>query len=130
VFLCCSFIFAYKNINARFRRLDSLVLWIITYHRGTAPQLRHTSASLPLPSYLFLSSFGAPVSKEDEQKDALLPLSLHSITDYVGRNTTAVTPFYAWAEYEKEASPLVDRWERLYESFAAAGGKDKTRQTA
>ena len=72
----------------------------------------------------FLSSFGAPVSKEDEQKDALLPLSLHSITDYVGRNTTAVTPFYAWAEYEKEASRLVDRWERLYESFVAAGGKD------
>jgi hypothetical protein len=73
---------------------------------------------------IFLSSFGAPVSKEDEQKDALLPLSLHSITDYMGRNTTAVTPFCAWPEYEKEASGLVDRCERLYQSFVAAGGKD------
>jgi len=62
---------------------------------------------------LFLSSFGAPVSKEDEQKDALLPLSLHSITDYMGRNTTAVTPFYAWPEYEKEASRLVDGWREI-----------------
>jgi hypothetical protein len=124
--LCCSFLFAYKN--SRFRRFDSLVLWIITYHRGTAPQLRYTSASLPSPSYLFfLSSFGAPVSKEDEQNDSLLPLSLHSITDYMGHNTTAVSPFYAWAEtaeYEKEASRLVDRCERLYQSFVAAGGKD------
>ena len=75
---------------------------------------------------IFQSATGAPVMQGDEEKDGLLPLRLHSITDRSGRNTTAMTPFYEWAEYEKEASRLVDRCERLYQSFVRAGGKDST----
>jgi len=41
----------------------------------------------------------------------------------MGRNSVAITPFYEWAEYEKDASRLVDRCERLYQSFTKAGGK-------
>jgi len=121
VFLSCSFVFAYEN--ARFRRPGSLVLWImimimimiITYHRRMAPQLRYTFASLFSPSFLY-SSIGAPVAKE------VLSLSLHSVTDRMGRNTTTVTAFYAWPEYEKEALRLVDRCERLYQSFRHGRG--------
>jgi 3-keto steroid reductase len=72
---------------------------------------------------IFLSAKGTPVTQGDEEKDGLLPLRLHSITDRIGRNTTATTPFYEWAEYEKDASRLVDRCERLYQSFVTAGGK-------
>jgi 3-keto steroid reductase len=43
-------------------------------------------------------------------------------TDRMGRNGVALEPFYEWPEYEKEAMRLVDRCERLYQSFITAGG--------
>jgi 3-keto steroid reductase len=74
---------------------------------------------------IFLSPTATPVAQEDKEKeDGLLPLCLHSVTDRVGRNTTALTPFDEWPKYEKEASRLVDRCDRLYQSFVTAGGKD------
>jgi len=64
----------------------------------------------------FLSTAGTPA----------LPLRLHSQTDLIGRNTIAATPSRTWPEYEKEASRLVDRCERLYQTFLTAGGKATT----
>ena len=75
---------------------------------------------------IFLTTAGTPVAQPDKQKDAALPLRLHSQTDLIGRNTIAVTPFHTWPEYEKEASRLVDRCERLYQTFLTAGGKAAT----
>ncbi|KAH9955571.1 hypothetical protein BC827DRAFT_1236492 [Russula dissimulans] len=73
---------------------------------------------------VFLSAAGTFVTqKGTEQKDGLLPLCLHSVTDRRGCNTVASTPFDVWPTYEKEASLLVDRCERLYQSFVRAGGK-------
>jgi len=98
----------------------SLVLWImiITYHRGMAPQLCiRLPRSSRLHTYFLNLQSGLPVEKE------VLPLSLHSITDRMGRNTTTVTPFYAWSEYEKEVLRLVDRGERLYQSFRHGRGE-------
>ena len=72
---------------------------------------------------IFLSAAGTAIAQEDRQKDGAIPLRLHSQTDLMGRNTIAATPFYTWPENEKEASRLVDRCERLYQSFLTAGGK-------
>lgn len=72
---------------------------------------------------VFMSSAGVPVTRGKEQKDDALPLCLHSVTDRRGRNSVALTPFYAWPEYKEEASRLVDRCERLYQSYVTAGGK-------
>jgi len=72
---------------------------------------------------VFFSAAKAPVVQGKEQSDALLPVCLHSVTDRVGRNTVTLTPFYAWPEYQKEASGLVDRCDRLYQSFVTVGGK-------
>jgi hypothetical protein len=72
---------------------------------------------------VFFSAAGIPVPPEGkEQKGDALPLCLHSVTDRRGRNSVALTPFYAWREHEKEASHLVDRCERLYQSYITTGG--------
>ncbi|KAI0274345.1 hypothetical protein BGY98DRAFT_920852 [Russula aff. rugulosa BPL654] len=72
----------------------------------------------------FWSAAGVPIAQgEKEQNGDALPLCLHSVTDRRGRNSVAVTPFYAWPQHEKEASRLVDRCEKLYQSFVTTGGK-------
>ena len=74
----------------------------------------------------FLSSAGVPVTHgEKEQKGDALPLCLHSVTDRRGRNSVALSSFYSWPQHEKEASRLVDRCERLYQSYVTTGGKLK-----
>ena len=72
---------------------------------------------------VLLSAAGVPVTRGKEQKEGALPACLHSVTDRRGRNSVALTPFQAWPEYEEEASRLVDRCERLYQSYVTAGGK-------
>jgi 3-keto steroid reductase len=72
---------------------------------------------------IFLSAAGTPIAQADQRKDGVLPLRMHSQTNLMGRNTIAAVPFYTWPEYEKEASRLVGRCERLYQSFLTAGGK-------
>jgi len=73
---------------------------------------------------VFLSAAGVPVTQGGkEQKGDALPLCLHSVTDRRGRNSVALTSFYAWPQHEKEASRLVDRCERLYQSYVTTGGK-------
>ncbi|KAI0299721.1 hypothetical protein B0F90DRAFT_1630705 [Multifurca ochricompacta] len=54
---------------------------------------------------IFLSAAGAPVSgdnKAEIEKDGLLPVRLHSVTDRMGRSGVALVPFYPWPDYEKE----------------------------
>ncbi|KAH9991659.1 hypothetical protein BJV74DRAFT_836115 [Russula compacta] len=72
---------------------------------------------------ILLSASGARIAQGRERRDGLLPVCLHSVTDRRGCNSVAVTPVHAWPEYEKEASSLVDRCERLYQSFVTVGGK-------
>ena len=73
---------------------------------------------------VFMSASGVPVMQGGkERKDDALPLCLHSVTDRWGRNSVALTPFYAWPQHEKEASRLVDRCERLYQSYVTTEGK-------
>jgi hypothetical protein len=43
----------------------------------------------------------------------------------MGGSGVALEPFYEWPEYEQEAVRLVDRCERLYQSFITAGGKSQ-----
>ncbi|KAI0253127.1 hypothetical protein BJV78DRAFT_1123519 [Lactifluus subvellereus] len=74
---------------------------------------------------VLLSAVGAPVAQDKGQEEGLLPGRLHSITDRMGRNGVALEPFYEWPEHEKEAVRLVDRCERLYQSFITAGGKSQ-----
>jgi len=56
-------------------------------------------------------------------EQGLVPVQLHSVTDRKGRSSVALTPLYALPEYEKEGEILVDRCERLYQSFLTVGGK-------
>jgi len=73
---------------------------------------------------IFLSAAGVPVMQEGkEQKENALPLCLHSVTDCRGRSSVVSTPFHSWPAHEKEASRLVDRCEKLYQSYVTAGGK-------
>jgi 3-keto steroid reductase len=73
---------------------------------------------------VFLSAAGVPVTRgKEEQNDGALPVCLHAVTDRWGRNSVALTPFYAWPEYKEEGLRLVDRCERLYQSYVTAGGK-------
>jgi 3-keto steroid reductase len=72
---------------------------------------------------IFLSAVGAPAAKDKGQEEGVLPVCLHSVTDRMGRGDVALAPFYEWPQYEKEAARLVDRCERLYQSFIVAGGK-------
>jgi len=72
---------------------------------------------------VFWSAAGVPVTRGKEQEEGALPACLHSVTNRRGRNSVALTPFYAWPEYEEEALHIVDRCERLYQSYVTAGGK-------
>ncbi|KAN0113442.1 hypothetical protein V8E52_007723 [Russula decolorans] len=73
---------------------------------------------------VFLSAAGVPVTQGGkEQKGDALPLCLHSVTDRRGYNSVALTPFHTWPQHEKEASRLVDRCEKLYQSYVTTGGK-------
>ena len=73
---------------------------------------------------VFLSAVGAPVA-QDKGHEGLFLGRLHSITDRMGGSGVALEPFYEWPEYEQEAVRLVDRCERLYQSFITAGGKSQ-----
>ena len=52
-------------------------------------------------------------------------MQLHSVTDRMGRNGVAValSPLHVLPKYEKEGEILVDRCERLYQSFLTVGAK-------
>lgn len=65
---------------------------------------------------IFLAATGTPAAQG-------YPARLHSVTDRMGHGGVALSPLDAWPEYEKEGEILVDRCERLYQSFLIAGGK-------
>ena len=57
------------------------------------------------------------------EEQGLVPAQLHSVTYRMGQSSVALAPLYALPEYEKEAELLVDRCERLYQSFVTVGGR-------
>ncbi|THH20290.1 hypothetical protein EW146_g1049 [Bondarzewia mesenterica] len=52
-----------------------------------------------------------------------IPARLHSITDRMGTSLVGAQPIKAWGEHEEESVKLVNRCEKLYQSFAAAEGR-------
>ena len=76
---------------------------------------------------IFLAATGTPQAKAKQQvgEQGLYPAQLHSVTDRMGRSSVALKPLYALPEYEKEGEILVDRCERLYQSFLTVGGKSQ-----
>ncbi|KAI9449638.1 NAD(P)-binding protein [Lactarius psammicola] len=75
---------------------------------------------------IFLAATGTPVVQGKEEQvgeEGLFPAQLHSVTDRMGHSSVALSPLYALPEFEKEGEILVDRCERLYQSFLTVGGK-------
>ncbi|KAH9059315.1 NAD(P)-binding protein [Lactarius vividus] len=75
---------------------------------------------------IFLAATGTPAAKRKEEQvgeQGLFPAQLHSVTDRMGYSSVALSPLYALPKYEKEGEILVDRCERLYQSFLTVGGK-------
>ena len=62
-------------------------------------------------------------AKREVGEQDVFPAQLHSVTDRMGHSGVALSPLYALPEYEKEGEILVDRCERLYQSFLTVGGK-------
>jgi len=77
---------------------------------------------------LFLAATGTPQGKAKQQvgEPGLFPAQLHSVTDRMGHSGVALKPLHALPEYEKEGEILVDRYERLYQSFRTVGGKPQS----
>ncbi len=89
-----------------------------------APAAIYVCLTPPAFIPIFLSVAGVPIMQGGkEQKDNMLPLCLHSVTDCRGCSSVALTPFHSWPVHEKEASRLVDRCKKLYQSYVMAGGK-------
>ncbi|KAI9448559.1 NAD(P)-binding protein [Lactarius indigo] len=75
---------------------------------------------------VFLAATGTPAAKRKQGQvgeQELFPAQLHSVTDRMGHSGVALSPLYALPKYEKEGEILVDRCERLYQSFLTVGGK-------
>jgi len=105
-----------------------LARWFGSLHQNISPWNGAAAAAYvclaPLAFIpVFLSAAEVPSRRGKGQKEGALPVCLHAVTDRRGRNSVALTPFHAWPEYEEEASRLVDRCERLYQSYVTAGGK-------
>ena len=62
-------------------------------------------------------------AKKKVGEQDLFPAQLHSVTDRTGHSSVALSPLQALPEYEREGEILVDRCERLYQSFLTVGGK-------
>ncbi|KAH9024502.1 NAD(P)-binding protein [Lactarius pseudohatsudake] len=74
---------------------------------------------------IFLATTGTPAAKRREEQvgeQSLFPAQLHSVTDRMGHSSVALSPLYALPNYEKEGEILVDRCERLYQTFLTVGG--------
>ncbi|KAF8270865.1 hypothetical protein EI94DRAFT_1680085 [Lactarius quietus] len=74
---------------------------------------------------ILLAASGTPAAKREVGEQDRFPAQMHSVTDRMGNSGVAVSPLYALPEYEKEGEVLVDRFERLYQSFLTVGGKSQ-----
>jgi hypothetical protein len=104
-------------------RFDTPQYLVMERCRCCRPRLPRAACVYSDPSHCHRVTTAQGKAKQEVEEQDLFPARFHSVTDRMGQNSVALSPLHALPEYEKEGEILVDRCERLYQSFLTVGGK-------